>query len=142
MNNKGWSLSTLLGFLTLFGIILVLVAILYNESFSNITDKNAEMVSESIEDEIEIDEKKYIEFENKLVKAANKYIEKKQMKTIKNKIIISLNDLINNNLIKEIIDPRTNNKCMGYVIYEEKPKGYVSCIGSYQTYNYDEEFEY
>lgn len=41
MNQKGWGLSTLIGFLFLFGFFLVISAILYNKNFSHI-NKNIE----------------------------------------------------------------------------------------------------
>ena len=53
MNNKGWGLSTLIGFLAIFGVFLLISSILYNKNFSDINDIDEEETEEKTKTEVE-----------------------------------------------------------------------------------------
>lgn len=135
MNQRGWGLSTLIGFLLLFGFFLVIVAILYNQNFSDINDNKEKIKEEESTEEI-ID---YTELENILEEGAKEYISSKKNKT--DSMIITLND-IEIYLPKKLIDLKTGEECMGYAIYFKKQiTPFIRCGSNYQTDNYDKTYE-
>ena len=132
MNNKGWGLSTLIGFLAIFGVFLLISSILYNKNFSDINDIDEEEKEEKTKTEVE---------EAVLKDSAEKYIKNKKISS-EYKTIITYNDIKGENLINEFVDPKTKESCNGYVIYDNNDlKPYIRCTGNYQTENYNEELE-
>lgn len=160
MNNEGWGLSSMFVFCFIFLFGLTLSAIIYNKNFSgdvaekeNIdlnlatsvkeATKNNEIETEEVKQEVEYKStSEYEKLEEKLNKVALSYVSDNNIKINNYKIIISLEELINKGYIKSINDPENNSKCNGYAVYNgEKISSYIKCIGSYQTDNYNKEFE-
>lgn len=155
MNNKGWGLSSLLGFLAIFGIFILISTVLYNNNFANINTEveEAEKEQEQIEVEEAVQEEQkensnqtvtydsYQKLENILKSSAIEYIQKNKI-TSEYKTIITYDDINQEDLINDFIDPRTDNECRGYVIYDNNEiKPFVRCTSNYQTENYNEELE-
>ena len=154
MNNKGWGLSTLIGFLAIFGVFLLISSILYNKNFSDINDIDEEETEEKTKTEVEeaVQEEEesskenityddYQKLETVLKDSAEKYIKNKKISS-EYKTIITYNDIKDENLINEFVDPKTKEIFNGYVIYDNNYlKPYIRCTGNYQTENYNEELE-
>lgn len=155
MDNKGWGLSVLLGFLAVFGVFLIISSILYNKNFSDVNineeeekEKEEQEVEEAVQEEYKnkksnetVTVADYEKLENNLMESAKKYINQKKI-TSDYKIIITYNDIKEEKLITEFNDPKTGNTCNGYVIYyNNEINSFVRCVGNYQTSNYDEELE-
>ena len=154
MNNKGWGLSTLIGFLAIFGVFLLISSILYNKNFSDINDIDEEETEEKTKTEVEeaVQEEEesskenityddYQKLETVLKDSAEKYIKNKKISS-EYKTIITYNDIKGENLINEFVDPKTKESCNGYVINDNNDlKPYIRCTGNYQTENYNEELE-
>ena len=111
MNNKGWGLSTLIGFLAIFGVFLLISSILYNKNFSDINDIDEEETEEKTKTEVEeaVQEEEesskenityddYQKLETVLKDSAEKYIKNKKISS-EYKTIITYNDIKNENLI-------------------------------------------
>lgn len=160
MNNEGWGLSSMFAFCFIFLFGITLSAIVYNKNFSeeareneNIDIKLATSVKDVMKKSDETEEKEvvkqkvnykstseYKKLEEKLSKSAQSYFN--NIKLGNYKIIVSLEELISKGYIKTINDPENDSKCNGYVIYDgEKVDSYIKCIGTYQTDNYNKEFE-
>ena len=97
MNNKGWGLSTLIGFLAIFGVFLLISSILYNKNFSDINDIDEEETEEKTKTEVEeaVQEEEesskenityddYQKLETVLKDSAEKYIKNKKISTNRN----------------------------------------------------------
>ena len=109
MNNKGWGLSTLIGFLAIFGVFLLISSILYNKNFSDINDIDEEETEEKTKTEVEeaVQEEEesskenityddYQKLETVLKDSAEKYIKNKKISS-EYKTIITYNDIKNEN---------------------------------------------
>lgn len=137
LNNNGWSLNEFLLFILAFFICLIIVIVLYNkligkENKTPIVDPIISGDNSNIGD--------YIELEDKITEQAKLYNNSETEDTI----IIKLNNLVKNGYIKKVVDPKNNNECSGYVIYNgqnKEYKTYLSCPGNYQTSDYNKDLE-
>ncbi|MEI3499384.1 MAG: hypothetical protein V8Q71_02675 [Bacilli bacterium] len=139
MNNKGWGLSTLIGFLAIFGVFLLISSILYNKNFSDINDIDEERKQKRKQRRklkkqfkkrkkavINITYDDYQKLETVLKDSAEKYIKNKKISS-EYKTIITYNDIKDENLINEFVDPKTKESCNGYVIYDNNDlKPYIN----------------
>ena len=142
MNNKGWGLSTLIGFLAIFGVFLLISSILYNKNFSDINDIDEEETEEKTKTEVEeaVQEEEesskenityddYQKLETVLKDSAEKYIKNKKISS-EYKTIITYNDIKNEIVIIE--EPDTS-------LYFDLNKNNVVCKIKLK---YNEEIDY
>lgn len=133
MNEKGWGISTLIGFLAVFGIFIIIVSILYNKNFSSIN-------TNTTEEEQEIDENEYNTLEDELQSSAEEYIDQKEISD-SYKVVLTLSDL-DGYLANPLTDPKTGKACNGYVIYQNKRViPYIQCGSDYQTPEYNDSLQ-
>lgn len=144
MSNK--SLITVLSF---FIIALILVGIVFNKNFSGIAksqEEKEEIKKPKKQEEIKVIENEptigdYATLESNLRSAASKYIKEKEINS-DYKIIISYDKLKKSEPTINFVDPKTENECNGYVIYEDNNiDPYIKCGDNYMTTNYNETLE-
>lgn len=140
MNNKGFGLSEVLGFIGLSMFILIVIALYLNRRVGNniYNDYNKVIVEEQLGVEPIIIDKsnEYLEIEKELEIAAKKYSFDEKHDTI-----ITLKQLQNSRLIGEVLDPNDSTiRCEGYVKYIADTNTYqpnIACNGMYATSTYD-----
>ena len=140
MNNKGWGLKEFIILLVALAFCLVVVVYLCNK-LKKIDEKNKfKNISTEFVGNKDINLKTYIDIEDKMVEASKKY----KVDENTDIVIIKLSGMIEYGYINIIRDPKTNKECSGYVIYDNSKKNYkayLSCAGSYQTSDYNAQFE-
>lgn len=157
MNRKGFGLTEMIIIMFTLILCLVIVVIIYNKNFKNLsnnesTDKELRMNSIETVDKlndyekdeiIDEDKTKYNELEEKIENAAKLYIDNNYALK-NNKIIITVNELIKDEYISELKNPKDKKKtCKGYIIYNGNNKyaSYIKCSDDYETDNYNSDFE-
>lgn len=139
MNNKGWGMSTFIGFLVVFGIFLLIVTMLYNKNFSHMNDTETGVVEES--DENLENDSEYINLENLLKESAKEYITGKKL-VDKYGTIITVDEIKKAGYLDDFTDSRSGNACHGYAIYNEDDiESFIRCGDDYQTPDYDDSLE-
>lgn len=140
MNNNGWGLKEFIILLVALAFCLIVVVYLGNqlkkiENNNKGEDFNTEFIG-SKDNSLET----YIDIEDKMVEASKKY----KIEDNTDIVIIKLSGMIEYGYINIIRDPKTNKECSGYVMYDNSKKNYkayLSCAGSYQTSDYNAQFE-
>ena len=140
MNNKGWGLREFMMLLVALAFCLFVVVYLCNklrniENKNKLKDINTEFIGSK-----DNNLKTYIDIEDKMVEASKKY----KIENNADIVIIKLSGMIEYGYINIIRDPKTNKECSGYVVYDnikKNYKAYLSCAGSYQTSDYNANFE-
>lgn len=159
MDNKGWEMSDMLWFLVVFGIALMVVAILYvtnfknigNESDNNLNKGNIEVTKPTLAPKEEKEETNddstkaeftYEEAIDLLKSAAIDYVKEFHSDSSVSEVIIKSSDLERESLIPEIYDYKEpSNKCKGYVVYKSEGNDYqvyLRCGNNYVTAGYDD----
>lgn len=140
MNNKGWGMSTLIGFLVVFGIFLLIVTMLYNKNFSHMNDTEIDITEEESEENL-VNDSEYIDLENLLKESAKEYITGKKL-TDKYGTIITVAEIKKAGYLDDFIDVRNEITCHGYAIYNEDDiEPFIRCGKDYQTPDYDDSLE-
>lgn len=140
MNNNGWGLKEFIMLLVALAFCLIVVVYLGNqlkkiENNNSSNNTNTEFIGSK-----DNGLKTYIELEDKMVEASKKY----KIEDNTDIVIIKLSGMIEYGYINIIRDPKTNKECSGYVMYDNSNKNYkayLSCAGSYQTSDYNAQFE-
>jgi competence protein ComGC len=157
-NNQGFGLIEMLIIMFSALLCLVVCVISYNKYFDedkeeettelpSITDENenTDNISdyyEETEETLTKQEKKYKVLEDKMINGAKIYITNNYT-VLNDQIIITVNKLIEEEYIKELIDPNNqNNKCNGYVVFKDNNYiPYLNCEGNYKSEGYNADFE-
>lgn len=154
MAKNGWGLNTFLSLLGMLVLCLIMITILSKKIVNTVTINTYKTInilsSEPISNNIIPSDltrndlvKEYNNIENNIVTIVRNYTSNKYF--YGNKIIISFTKLIELGYINKIIDPNdSKNECNGYIIYDSQNinyKTFLSCIGNYQTANYNKDLE-
>jgi competence protein ComGC len=157
-NNQGFGLIEMLIIMFSALLCLVVCVISYNKYFDedkeeettelpSITDENenTDNISdyyEETEETLTKQEKKYKVLEDKMINGAKIYITNNYT-VLNDQIIITVNKLIEEEYIKELIDPNNQkNKCNGYVVFKDNNYiPYLNCEGNYKSEGYNADFE-
>lgn len=155
-NNYGFGIIEMLIIMFSALLILIVCTIVYNINFKYEKNPNEDVMpsitsnnenTDKIEDyekieEKEIDKSKYKLLEDELTNAAKIYI-LNNYPILDDKIIVSLNKLIENNYIDKLVDPDDKkNTCNGYVIYNDNNySSYINCNDNYISEGYNVDFE-
>ena len=113
IDNKGWGLNTLILMICVIVVFLFIAtyfAIRYNSMMGKQNNKSEEQVQKVI------DQTYYINKENNMTSAAEKYIFDNDIKLSDFKLKISLATLISNNYMDNVVDPQTQRNCSGYTL--------------------------
>lgn len=148
MNDNGWSLTSMIIFCSILLVGFFASMVIARKNFKDLFDDVETIdLSNSIDnvilnsahdDKVEEDID-YSVYENEIKSAAKAYIKDKN----DDSKIISIDNLIKYNYIKEIHDPKQYESiCKGYIIHNNsKYYPYLRCIGSYATEGYNLDYE-
>lgn len=151
MNKKGFGLTEMIVIIVALTICIAIVSIIYNQNFKALSEKKdlndteikmTTKDNEEVENNKEVKSDKYIDLEDKIKNASKSYIEKNNLKT--EKVIVTTQRLIENNYIKQLLDPKDETiLCKGYVIYDGNDgySPYLKCGSNYMTENYNNNLE-
>ena len=161
LNNRGWGLQAMLAAVLVLMIALVIVAVLVNKTFGELTgnlpatENNKENINNGKEninnnkDNVNNNSyKSYDEIENDIIIAAKKY-QKEYYSDILDgeKISVTLKNLQEEKLISKIVDIKDNNLiCSGYAIFINDDNNimysaYIKCGDNYETIGYQEFYD-
>lgn len=147
LNRNGWGMSSMIAFCGCLSFCLLLVAILYNQklsidSFDSREEMNETVVKSNVKKTESVNLDKYYELEELIAKKIENEL---KGKLSYGKIILTFADIEENIDLEKIkIEYQEFEKCSGYVIYEGKTnqaKAYLNCRGTYQSPNYNIDFE-
>jgi Tfp pilus assembly protein PilE len=156
-NNQGFGLIEMLIIMFSALLCLVVCVISYNKYFDEDKEETTELPSltdenentdnvsdyyEETEETLTKQEKKYKVLEDKMINGAKIYITNNYT-VLNDQIIITVNKLIEEEYIKELIDPNNQkNKCNGYVVFKDNNYiPYLNCEGNYKSEGYNADFE-
>lgn len=113
LNNRGWGLQAMLLCVLVLMIALVIVAILVNQLGKVLGIETN--TKEPIPTETKLT---YTDLENRAVEGAKKYQDKYYSDILDGeKITVTLKTLRNQDMIEDILDIKSQEKCTGYVIF-------------------------
>lgn len=157
-NNQGFGLIEMLIIMFSALLCLVVCVIVYNKTFVDnsqsdlpevpiIVEKNEntdDIKDYEVEEETLLtkEEQKYKLLEDKMINGAKIYITN-NYPIINDQIVVTLNKLIEEDYIKELVDPNNEkNICNGYVVYKDNNYiPYLNCKGNYKSEGYNVDFE-
>lgn len=119
MNNHGISLREMLIFLCIL-LFCLLLAIFYGEYLANNSfdmKENNNYVEKQEEKHNDNKKQYYLNYEDKMIDAAKRYIEFNKYESFSNDVIITLNSLISSGFIEKLYD--NGEVCSGYVVIKE-----------------------
>ncbi len=151
MNNKGFTLSNLLFFISFFMMILVVCVIVIDSNINKfkmtyeepkIADKEIKIEKEKNVSVIDSNSNKYKPILEKMANTAKIYVSTNYTGST-DQIVIKTSKLISDGYMEELVDPTDNKKCIGYIIYdgESSYTPYLKCSKNYKSENYSETFE-
>lgn len=139
LNNRGWGLQVMMIFVLILMIALVVIAVLVNQTFSDITGPTKDPIVNPGNDDIS-----YKDLEKELLDAVKDYQEiHYEASSLEGEMItVSLDKLQKENLIDEIEDIKTSRPCTGYGTFELKSgkivyNAYLKC-DHYKTSGYND----
>lgn len=140
LNNRGWGLQVMMIFVLILMIALVVIAVLVNQTFSDIAGPTKDPIVNPGNDDVS-----YKDLENELLDAVKEYQEIHYNDTSMldgEMITVSLDKLQKENLIDEIKDIKTSRPCTGYGTFELKSdkivhNAYLKC-NNYETSGYND----
>lgn len=133
LNEHGWGMKTLIIISSIFLLALIGTAI----AIKNISNS---MKSSDSSDSSSTTESSYTILEDELKKAGENYTlyHETLINNSTDKILVSLDTLVEEGFINNIIDPDSDSYCDGFVIIDtnKKVKSYLKC-SLYKTSEYD-----
>jgi len=124
MNNRGWGLRVMLALSMVLVIALLVVVIVYQDTFGD-----------SLLNDGTSSKEVYISLEEKAENAAKDYVIDNNITTNDN-MYISISKLVRDNYMNSLMDNK-EHKCSGYVAFDGKSyKAYISCGIYYKTSGY------
>ena len=152
MNNRGFTLANLLFFISLFMMILVVCVVVidsninkfkitYEDTKSNKHDEIKEVEDKTVS-VIDTSSNEYKTLLEKMATTAKIYVTTNYTGTT-DQIVIKTSKLVSEGYMDELVDPKDNNNCKGYIIYdgESSYTPYLNCYKNYKSDNYNETFE-
>lgn len=140
LNNRGWGLQVMMIFVLILMIALVVIAVLVNQTFSDIVGPVKDPIVNPGNDDVS-----YKDLEKKLLNAVKKYqeIHYSDISSLDGDMItVSLDKLKKEELIGEIEDIKTSKPCSGYGTFGLKNEklvhnAYLKC-DNYKTSGYND----
>ena len=143
MNNRGWGLQTMLLMVCVLALALIISFILLRDSFGVLFQGNSIFDNEK-DKTSEVSNNEYQKLEKNLENSAKRYVDAfyKDGLVENNPIIVTVFSLVNENLLKQPVDPKNKTEaCKGYVRFTLKEgkviyEPYLKCGSNYQTKGY------
>ena len=145
LNNRGWGLQVMLACILVLMLSLVIVAVLIENTFGDVfnpIDENNPSSEISRPDDEDLGESTYSELEGLVLEATKRYQAKYHSDILEGeRISVSIERLINEELLDEITDIKDGSSCTGYGLFalsddEITYNAYLNC-SNYQTTGYN-----
>lgn len=143
-DKNGWGLAMMIVLMSILLVFLLLTTIMvYNLYRFNDVKQNPKVKYTPSNSNVKIDSKqKYKIYENRIKQNAITYAYTYYLEINEKEVKVSLDDLINANIMEELYDAKDKSKCEGYALLsiEDKEivsKPYLKC-SNYETNGYSE----
>ena len=151
LNNRGWGLQVMLAAIFVLMIGLIIVAILIQQTFGDMfspTDKPSDPVIEQPDKKpTDTPQYTYQELEDMVLSATKKYQKEFYQDILDGeKISVTIDRLVAEELLKEVKDVEDGTTCSGYGLFtlndgELTYHAYLNC-SNYQTIGYNEIYDF